>query len=387
MAVFNEMLKELGSLTDEELEILLSRLNIEKSGREKDKEEKGFQVDNNSIISCPHCGSISVVKTGKKDGKQRYKCKDCKKYFIQASKTLFNNTRLTKSQWIELLRGLAMNLSLTKIANNIGTSTKTVWYNKNKVLTILQEMFSDQDRFIDIAECDEYSVHMSFKGKKDPRFFIYTLGRLPRHHRNYEEKVEYLKKAGIWDELQSDQVKLEMLLNGDSYLKGTNKDSVCILTGKDRAGNIFAKPVCLGSLESSHVVKHFDNRFEPDAILVTDGSNCYDWFADERNIHHEKIVSTKHAEGPYNLARVNSLHSNLSTYWSEHKENLPATKYLDLGIMLFWWLEKNKDLTPQQAAEELYSYLESKLEEDFSCDKLRHRKLSLDTKGLIPDEV
>lgn len=387
MAVLNEMLKNLGSLTDEELEELVSRLEVEKSSREKFEDTKGLIVNNGKVVACPHCGSASLNKTGKKDGKQRYRCKDCGKYFMQTTKTMFNHSQLSHEQWMELLRGMVQNLSLTQIADNIGTSVKTVWYNKNKVLTILSEMFVDQDRFVDIAECDEYSVHLSFKGKRDPRFFIYHLGRMPRHHRSYGEKVEYLQKAGLWEELQSDPQRLEMLLHGDSFLQGTNKDSVCILTGKDRSGNLFTKPVCVGSIDRSHVIEHFDDRFEPDAILVTDGSHAYVWFAEERNLHHEKVISTKHVNGPYNLARINSVHSNLSKYWPEDSENLPATKYLDLHIMLFWWQEKNKDLTAKQQVDELYSYICNRLEETMTYEKLQDRELQLDTKGLIPTKV
>lgn len=387
MAVLDEMFKNLGSLSDEELEELLSRLEVEKSGRTKFKDTKGLIIEDGNVVSCPHCGGATLTKTGKKDGKQRYRCKDCGKYFMQTTNTMFHHTHLSREQWKELLRGMVQNLTLSKIADNIGTSVKAVWYNKNKVLVMLSEMFIDQDRFVDIAECDEYSVHLSFKGKKDPRFFIYHLGRMPRHRRSREEKIEYLKKAGLWDELQADPQRLEMLLQGDNYLPGTNRDSVCILTGKDRSGNLFTKPVCVGSIDRNHVIKHFDGRFEQDAILVTDGSNAYVWFAEERNIHHEKVISTKHVNGPYSLARINAIHSILSKYWPKNGENLPSTKYLDLNLMLFWWLEKNKDLSTAQQVEELYAYICSQMEGQITYEKLKGRDLQLDTKGLIPKHV
>lgn len=306
---------------------------------------------------------------------------------MPTTNTMFTHTRLTREQWLELPRGMVQNLSLTQIADNIGMSVKAAWYNKNKVLTMLSEMFIDQDRFVDIAECDEYSVHLSFKGKRDPRFFIYHLGRMPRHHRSIGEKIEYLQKAGLWEELQADPKRLEMLLHGDSFLEGTQKDSVCILTGKDRSGNIFAKPVCVGSIARKHVIEHFDDRFESDAIMVTDGSNAYVWFAEERNLHHVKVNSKVHFNGTYNLSRINSLHSNLSKYWPEDSENLPATKYLDLNLMLFWWQEKNKDLSVKQQIEELYAYISSRTSELLTYEKLQGRELQLDTKGLIPTKV
>ena len=254
-------------------------------------------------------------------------------------------------------------------------------------MMLVYDIFHEQDTFVDIAECDEYSVHMSFKGKRDPSFFVYQLGRLPRHNRNYAEKVEYLKDAGLWDELQKNPVLLEQLLHGDAYLNGTNKDSVCILTGKDRSGNLFTKPVCLGSIEAKHVVQHFDDRFEDDAIMVTDSTNVYNQFAEDNNLHHEKILAEKHTNGPYSLARVNALHSILSAYWPKSKENLPATKYLDINLAFFWWLEKNKDLTAQQKVDELYAYLTGKTTMELSYEQLRTKHIGLDTKGLIPEHV
>ena len=32
-------------------------------------------------IVCPHCGSHAVVRNGKRNGLQNYKCKECGKYF------------------------------------------------------------------------------------------------------------------------------------------------------------------------------------------------------------------------------------------------------------------------------------------------------------------
>ena len=387
MAVLDKLLGNLGSLTDDELAELTSRLEVEKSSRLKKEEVEGLMMEGGKVVACPACGSVDVVKCGKYDGKQRYKCKDCKKYFTQTTGTVFSHTRLNREQWLELIRGIVLNLSITKIADNIGVSGKCVWYNKQKVLYVLQEMFSDQDQFVGVTECDEYSVHLSFKGKKDPRFFVYFLGRMPRHHRSYYEKEEYLKKAGLWDELQKDPERLEMLLNGDRYLPGTNKDSVCILTGKDLVGNLYVAPVCVGNIESGHVIDHFDDKFSADTIMVTDGSHAYQWFAEERRICHQQVISTKHTNGPFSLAHINSLHSSLSAHWPEGRENLPATKYLDLGLMLFWWLEKNKDLNTNKQVQELYSYIQTRLADPITYQELKTRKFPVDGKGLLPIKI
>lgn len=395
---FNDILKGLDGLTEEQLNELMSRLEVKKSGQSRtegtsnhitiSRNKEGLLEKDGRVLACPSCGSVHVVRHGQKDGIPRIKCKDCGKTASVSDnkKNLTYHSRIDSAQWREILRGMVENQSIQTIAANTGLSTTSVWKNMKKVKMLVNEIFNEQDKFVDIAECDEYSVHMSFKGKRDPEFFIFTLGRMPRHHRNRAEKIEYLQKHGLWERLQGDTEKLEALLTGNNYLQGTNKDSVCILTGIDRSGNLFAKPVCLGSIERYHVVKHFTDKFEQDAIMVTDHSNSYVWFAEESNLHHEQVLASKHTNVPYSLARINSVHSILSAYWSDTKENLPATKYLDIETQFFWWLQKNKDLTTQEKIDELLGYINEQ-EYTAKLEDWQDRPLQLDTKGLIPLKV
>ena len=39
---------------------------------------------------------------------------------------------------------------------------------------------------------------------------------------------------------------------------------------------------------------------------------------------------------------------------SKDLESKPATKYLDLYLMMFWWLQKNKDLNQAQMSDLLF---------------------------------
>ena len=64
-----------------------------------------------------------------------------------------------------------------------------------------------------------------------------------------------------------------------------------------------------------------------------------------------------------------------------------ATKYLDCDIMLFWWLEKNKDLTTKQMVDELYSLICNRINDPITYKELKSKKLGLDTKGIIPVQV
>lgn len=401
---FKDMLNSLDSLTPEQRKELLSRLGVSESGHTKTEEtEKKVQLRKNEdglwchggrILSCRKCGSVNLIRHGSSGSAPRLRCKDCGATILVSAKNIQYRSRLDEQQWLEILRGMVENLSLSKIAANTGVSTTTVWNVEKKIKMLVAKIFGQQDCFVDIAECDEYSVHMSFKGKRDPKFFIYILGRFPRHHRTRAEKIEYLQKNGLWEDLQRNPEQLELLLQSETpgkastkvYLTGTQRDSVSILTGIDRSGNIFAKPVCLGTVETYHIQKHFDKRFASDAIMVTDKNNSYDWFAEERNLHHEKVLAEKHANGPYSLARVNALHSNLSSYWPRERENLPATKYLDVETTFFWWLEKNKDLSTNEKVQELLSYIDHNFC-TFTLDDWQDRPMELDTKGLLPQVV
>ncbi len=80
--------KYLGSLTEDEFSELLSSMEIEKSRREQPEDSKGLTVKEEKIIAYPHCGSATIKKHGKRNGKQKYNCKDCGKMFTETSNCL-----------------------------------------------------------------------------------------------------------------------------------------------------------------------------------------------------------------------------------------------------------------------------------------------------------
>ena len=128
--LFKELLSSVDSLNEEQVNTLLSRLNEKKAGQEQETSKLVRNLETGKIVACPYCGSATIVKTGKKDGRQRYKCKDCKASFGDTTGTLHQHSKLTKDQWLGLIKGILLNISLRKIADDIGASVQTVWYNK-----------------------------------------------------------------------------------------------------------------------------------------------------------------------------------------------------------------------------------------------------------------
>ena len=195
--LYEQLLDSIDTLTPEQLAELASIINARQLKPEKEKEE----IPSDTKQPCVHCGSVNTKKYGKACGRQRFKCKDCGKTFNSSTGAITSNSRLSVGQWKELLRGVVDNLSIKDIAKNVGIAKSSAWINKQKVCYAIMTLYGEQDRFIDIAECDEYYAPVSFKGKRDPEFFVYTLGRLPRHHMNLQEKIEWLMKAGLYEKL------------------------------------------------------------------------------------------------------------------------------------------------------------------------------------------
>lgn len=384
---FKEILADIDKLTDEQISQLMAALEVKKAGSQITKDS--IKEDNGTPLACPHCGSISIKKHGKADGRQRYRCKDCNKTFCETSQTLMYHSRLTPAQWKGLLLGMVQNLTLKEIADTIDTSITTVWHNRHKVCVALEEVYKEQAGFIDIAECDEYYTPVSFKGKRDPAFFIWTLGRMPRHHRTYEEKVYYLKKNCLWGALSKDPERLEMLLSSsDSYKRGISNDQTCVLTCKDRSGHFTIDPVCIGRLETADLQKNLSGKFASDAILVTDSHAAYPGFAESERIQLEQIEAGKHSKGAYNLGRINAIHSKLSAFYPEQAERTPATKYLGLQLKLFWWLEVNGTLSTQDKVDKLYDMMAERSNiTGTDYESITNRELTLNTKGLFPTKV
>lgn len=384
--LFDEMKGSLGTLSDEQIDELISRLDIEKAGRNK-ATRKGLVVEGDTVVSCPHCGSVSIKKHGHKDGIQRYRCKEkeCGKTFTANTGTVFGHSKLSQGQWRLLIQGIVNNLSTQKIANDVGVSAFTVWYNKQKILEILSNDLNVSDKFVGIVQCDEKYFRNSFKGKKGPNFFIETLHRMPRHHRTRYEKEEYLSKHGLLERLETYPKWLDELLSTYGYAPGISDDQTCVLTCQDMSNHLYVNPICLGRPGTKHIQAHLKGKFVSDAVLVTDSHNAYPVFANSEQIHLEQIPAGKHASGPFNLALINALHAQIEGYWSDTRR-LPATKYLDLHLALVIWLERHKDQSTQSKVELLLSHINENYT-GFNYERSIHRALPLDTKGIIPNQV
>lgn len=407
-------MKGLESLSYDQLVIILERAiqNIKKQQKNTDtvKEliEKHFPVKvsngeyvqrtGSEIECCLHCGSVAIKKHGTtKAGIQRYICKDCGKSFSENYGLITHYSHLSEWQWREIIRGTVEGLSLTEIAKNIGTSVSTAWSCRLKVYQTIKNIYGYCDTFNNIVEADGKYLRVSFKGKKDKEFFIDKLGRLPRHNRSRKGRMEYLDSCGKYEELFQSNPKLlkEMLYSKQKRMVGRDTidighQHVCILTAIDRTNNIYIEPVTAGTAKSNDVYAKFVGKVTKDAVFVTDDHHSYKYFTRSEQIKHVKVAGGTYTNGAFSLSRVNSLHSAIDRFLGSN-EYKPATKYLDLYLMMFWWLQKNKDLNGRDLSQKLFDTMTGKV--DFASrakmsrvtiNSLVARELPIDTKGFYP---
>lgn len=149
------------------------------------------------------------------------------------------------------------------------------------------------------------------------------------------------------------------------------------------------QPVSAGSADSSDVKKYLQGRLKGEAVLVTDGHHSYKYLCHTNNIRHVEIPSKQHFSGTFNLGRVNSLHSSLKRFLGKHADR-PATKYLDLYLMMFWWLEKQKEQSKNELMQRLFriatGYVDNATRvkmKRITYRGITGRELPIDTKGFF----
>ena len=364
-------------------------VHIKKNNKHRELADKPKSV----IECCLHCGSTAIKKIGKtKGGIQRYLCKDCHKSFSENYGLITHYTHLAEWQWKEAIRATIERLSLTVLAKNIKVSTSTAWLCRMKIYKTIDCIYKNYDFLDGLVEADGKYLRISFKGCKDKNFFIDKLGRLPRHHRSRTERLEYLGDDYKRLFVENPHLLKEMVYSSQKYMVGRdtidiNHQHVCVLTAIDRNNNIYIEPATSGTAKSQDVYKRLQPVISKDSVFITDDHHSYKYYCRQEMIEHVIIDSNIHISGAYSLARINALHRGIGRFLGSN-EYLPATKYIDLYLKMFWWLQKNKDCNSSEMTDKLYKivtgYIENSIHaglERITLYSLVSRELPIDTKG------
>ena len=171
---------------------------------------------------CPICGGVHVQRNGRrKNGTQKFICKDCGKTFSITKNTIFEGTRKGLPVWKEFMACMSEGLSLDKTAERCGITHATAFVWRHKVLDAIGEAQKGTE-LTGIAEADEAFLAVSYKGDKKA-FEGDGCGRKPR-------------KRG-----------------GGNHRRGLSDELVCLPCAVDRKGKAVSKVAKLGKCSAAAV--------------------------------------------------------------------------------------------------------------------------------------
>lgn len=384
---FNEAMGTNGleTLSADQLEELIIRAQALKADQEKPARP----------TACPHCGSIAIKGHGKTGaGTPRMVCNDCGKAFTYSGADL-HNARLSKNQLAALILGLVENKTIPQLADTMGTSHSTAHKYKIMFCDILYQALIDQMlerdatgnlafRFHGLVQADEYYTAVSFKGKRNAEFFIFTLKRFPRHNMSNGEQDEYLMKHGLWEQVSEIPGYLQELRdNTRKHKHGISNDQTCILVTIDQHDQIIAKSVSVGRLEKEDASKILTGRLGNEVIFITDSHSSYPKIAKEEGVKaHIQILSGEHTKDGYSLASVNAVHSQMEKFFSPSQERTVATKYLNQYLALFLWNWQHKSLSlADRTLQMKRTIMDTWLKYNPSYKDIAKRPFDINTKG------
>lgn len=184
-------------------------------------------INSFSVYTCPYCESSDIAKRGFTSNHiQRYWCLDCHKTFTILTGTIFQDHKISISEWIEYLLDLFnySSISLTSKVNKNAFTTSKYWL--SKVFLLLED---------------------------------------------YQDDI-ILKGDVIIDETYYTVIKKDITSKNGKKLRGISRNQYCIATAKDD-DHIYLSLEGLGKPSKHKTLKAYKDHIEPRSRLLHDDEN------------------------------------------------------------------------------------------------------------------
>ncbi len=297
MANFSEISKELPTLSFEEIFLLQEKILKEADLRSK----KLFNEIENTVSSCPHCGSKIFIKWTKYKNTQRFRCKECNSTFLPTTGTSIHWQKKPKVFLRFCVSMFSDNFrSLKAQAEEFGISPSTAFEWRHKVLIALS---CEAPEFQGITEIDDIWLRYSQKGRNG---------------------LKYSRKRGR------------------SRHVGDNNFVSKVLITKERLGKLDVSLVKIGRLDQNTIKQRLGSKFCQTAVLISDKHPSIAAFAKSENIEHKTFKTSNHSEAEsIHVQTVNSLAERFKTNVNRRLRGV-STKYLQNYANWFGVIEKYK---------------------------------------------
>ena len=287
---------------------------------------------------CPMCGSSKVVRNGKrKDGVQKFCCKDCGKSFVAKTSTIASGTRKSLDTWIKYIECMMKWATVRESAERCGISERTSFIWRHKILDAMQ-MMTYSVTLEGIVEADEAYLPISYKGN---------------HKKSKDFDMQHApRKSG-----------------SEIHKRGLSKELVCMPCAVDRNGNSIGKATNLGQCSSDDINGLLGGKIKGQSAFCTDGNSVYRKFSRKEDLNLIPLKGGKAKKGIYHIQHINSYHSELKRFLGFFKG--VSTKYLNNYIVWNNLVNFAKETYQEKAALFLNYVLTATLSE--SCRDVSNR--------------
>lgn len=317
-ALKNYILNMLAKLSPEERQEVIGYFLDSELSNEIDLENTINKIREsrfNEGLACPHCHNDDIIKHGKTNKQQRYRCKSCGRTFTDFTGTPIEKIK-KKKEFFKSLQCMLEGKSLPKTAEEVGVTIPTAFDWRHKVLSALKS--KKNDKLAGVVEVDDtYFLH-SEKGNPN-------LKRKPR-------------KRG-----------------GKAKKRGISNEQVCVIVGLDRNGNSISKIACHGRPSAVDVNNVLRMNEDGEIILCTDKHPSLGKYANMNNFKHVELNLSKDIrviKNIYHIQNVNGYHSRLKEWLRRFKG--VSTKYLDNYLSWFDFVDRaGRDVKKETAKRQL----------------------------------
>lgn len=256
--------------------------------------------------TCPRCGCTQAIRYGKTTkGTQRWLCKGCGRSFTPKTYALLATSKLEEWQWMAFAECMADMVPLRECARRCETSLPTAWFMRMRICEVLESVLP-QFRGEILCQIDGtyFSENLSGNCNLSCEF------DMPRDAHKSGKGVRR---------------------------KGRNEQKICLLTGINEQGDVFAFPISRGVPNAEVTACAMEGLIGPQSIVETDGHHVLRCAVKSLGVVDHRIYSLNAGASHKSLAMVNGLHSRLDEF-IDHFHGV-ATRRLSRYLSWFCWRE------------------------------------------------
>lgn len=330
----NEVMKLLNGLSSYEQQELVDKimlmLNPADTKISKDSCHHMLSENKSMRPDCPQChSSKNVIKKGTPNGRQRYFCKECGKFFFSTTNTVFAHTRKDADTWRMFILMTITGASLKKCAQKCEIAYQTAFTWRHKILNTLS-IHGESTKLTGVIEMDEMLIPISYKGN-------HVQGHFNEKRKRHEGRV-------------NDMPRKSYKRGSDNKSKSSfDKACVCCMV-ENGDEKFYASIPGVGFMKDNMLSKVVDLHVKKEtAILLVDeykvtknylSSNEYRFHVLKSNTLDNVHDHKPEIQGDFHIQHVNAMHHHIRRFLAQYCG--VSSKYLQNYIALYVWLRTMK---------------------------------------------